>query len=442
MMRVVTLVWVTLALALAGCQRAPTVPARVLLISIDTLRSDHLGTYGYARPTSPNLDAFGRQGVVFEDVTTTSPWTLPAHASLFTGLYPTRHGVMDLTTTLSKDLPTLAARMAEAGFATGAVVNSRYLSPTFGLERGFQRFRYMTETRSQREPSKIITEQALAWARELTGKRWFLFVHYYDVHSDYTSLPEYEQQFVRPYSGLADGTTTQLLNGRSGEVSFDATDMQHVVDLYDAGIRQMDDEVARLLAGFGDDPELLVIIMSDHGEEFLEHGGLLHGRTQFQELVRVPLMLRGAGIPRGVRVTTLASLVDVMPTILAAVGAAPAPGIDGADLSSTWRGGGSDLGARYLSCEADHKNAEPDSIRAVRHHAYTLHADRVRRTTTLFDLGTDPGEQKDVAAAHPDVVADLRAQLDRFKTAKKATGGSVTLTPELEERLKSLGYAR
>jgi arylsulfatase A-like enzyme len=441
MRRVVRLLGLILAVALAGCQRAPTVPARVLLISIDTLRPDHLGTYGYTRATSPNLDAFGREGVVFDDVTSTSPWTLPAHASMFTGLYPTRHGVMDLTTTLSKDLPTLATRMAEAGFATAAVVNSRYLSPTFGLERGFQRFRYMTETRSQREPSKIITEQALAWARELSGQRWFLFVHYYDVHSDYSALPEYEQQFVRPYSGPADGTTAQLLNGRSGEVSLDATDAQHLVDLYDAGIRQTDDEIARLLAGFAEDPELLVIVTSDHGEEFLEHGGLLHGRTQFQELVRVPLMMRGPSVPHGVRVSTLASLVDLMPTILATVGAPPVPGVDGVDLSPTWRGGAVP-NERYLSCEADHKNAEPDSIRAVRHSGYTLHADRVRKTTTLFDLATDPREQHDVADAHPDVVADLRAQLDRFKSAQKTTGGAVTLTPELEERLKSLGYAR
>jgi arylsulfatase A-like enzyme len=442
MSRVAAWVWLAFAAVAAGCQHAPAVPARVLLISIDTLRPDHLGAYGYTRPTSPNLDAFARQGVVFEDVTSTSPWTLPAHASMFTGLYPTRHGVIDLTAKLSRDLPTLATRMAEAGFATGAVVNSRYLSPTFGLERGFQRFRYVTEARGQREPSTLVTEQALAWARELTGQRWFLFVHYYDVHSDYAALPGYEQQFVRPYAGRADGTTAQLLAVRGGALSYDAADVQHVIDLYDASIRQTDDEIARLLAGFGDDRELLVIVTSDHGEEFLEHGGVLHGRTQFQELVRVPLLVRGPGIPRGVRIPTLASLVDLMPTILAAVGAPPAPGMDGADLSPSWRGGGAELGARYLSSEADHNNAEPDAVRAVRHGAFTLHADRLRQSRRLFDLRIDPHEQRDVAAAHPDVVADLHAQMERFRSAPRMTGGAVTLTPELEERLKSLGYAR
>jgi arylsulfatase A-like enzyme len=207
-----------LVATMVGCQRhrpAPP-PARVLLVSIDTPRPDHLGAYGYARPTSPHLDAFAKGGVVFEDVTSTAPWTLPAHASLFTGVYPGRHGLATSNAKLSDSVATLATQLATSGFATAAVVNSNYLSQTFGLERGFQRFRYVVESVTQREPSRAITDQALAWAKELAGQRWFLFFHYYDVHSDYRSLPEYEAQFVRPYAGTLDGTTAQLMAFRKG----------------------------------------------------------------------------------------------------------------------------------------------------------------------------------------------------------------------------------
>jgi arylsulfatase A-like enzyme len=229
---------------------------------------------------------------------------------------------------------------------------------------------------------------------------------------------------------------------RQGRVRFDDADVRHLIDLYDAGIRQMDDELARLLDGLGDDPGLLVVVLADHGDEFLEHGGVLHGRTQFQELVRVPLIVRGPGIPHGQRVATTASLVDVMPTILTAVGAPVPPGLDGADLAPTWRGGGADLGTRYLSSEADHNNTELDTARAVRHREHTLHFDRPSGKLTLFDLRVDPHEQTDVAAAHPEVVADLRVWLERFRGSKPAAGDAVTLTPEQLERLRSLGYVR
>ncbi len=439
--------WLAIGLAVgaaAGCHAdaPPPRPERVLLVSIDTLRPDHLGSYGYDRPTSPRLDDFAKGGVVFEDVTSAAPWTLPSHASLFTGVYPSRHGLATSGARLSDAVTTLAAQCAANGFATAAVVNSNYLSETFGLNRGFQRFRYVVETVTQRAPSRDVTEQALAWAKELAGRRWFLFVHYYDVHSDYASLPEYESRFVRPYAGTIDGSTAQLLGLRRSGMQLGPDDVRHLVDLYDAGIRQMDDELARLLAGLGDDPGLMVVVVADHGEEFLEHGGVLHGRTQYQELVRVPLIVRGPGVPRGVHVKATASLVDVMPTILAAIGAPVPPGLDGADLAPTWRGGGLELGARYLSSEADHNNQVPDVLRAVRHRRHTLHFDRLRGTLALFDLDADPHEQHDIAATHPDVVADMRVWLDRFRGAHAASGEAVTLTPEQEERLRSLGYLR
>lgn len=434
-----------LALAGVGCRRqATTVPLRrIVLISIDTLRSDHLGVYGYPRPTSPRIDALAKQGVLFEDVTSPSPWTLPAHASLLTGLYPHRHGLTSHDVTLSESVATLASTLAAHGFATAGVVNSHNLSTLFGLNRGFQKFEYVKEEVGQREPSRTITDLATQWLQESgEQQRLFLFVHYYDVHSDYRSRPEYERQFVRPYQGRADGTTAQMVAERAGKIVFDQADAQHLLDLYDAGIRQMDDELGRLLAALGSGDDTLLVVTSDHGEEFLEHGGVLHGRTQFEEVVRVPLIVRGPGVPSGVRVSTTVSLIDVMPTILAAAGITPPADLDGADLAPTWHGGGAELGERYLSCEADHNNAEPDVTRAVRHGKDKLHFNRLTGQAPLFDLGTDPGEHTDTAARRPAIAADLRAHLDRFREVRPKASGSVTLTPEQMERLKSLGYVR
>ena len=154
----------------------------------------------------------------------------------------------------------------------------------------------------------------------------------------------------------------------------------------------------------------------------------------------MPLIMRGPGVPKGVRVKTTTSLVDVMPTILTAVRAAVPNGLDGSDLAPTWQSGAAELGARYLSSEADHNNAEPDMVRAVRHRQHTLHFDRLSGKSTLFDLGVDPHEQTDIAAAQPEIAADLQLWLERFRGAHGESGGAVTLSPAQLERLHSLGY--
>jgi arylsulfatase A-like enzyme len=426
----------------AGCGPSrPAPPQRLVLISVDTLRADHLGSYGYGRPTSPGIDALAREGVLFEDVSAPSPWTLPSHASLLTGLYPSRHGLKAHDRYLPSTVPTLAALLGRAGFVTAGVVNSYNLGPRFGLDRGFQEFVYVEEVADQVEPSTRITDQAMAWLRQHRDRRLFVFVHYYDVHSDYRSRPRYEEQFVSPYQGRADGTTAQLMAFREGRGRLDDKDAAHLIDLYDAGIRQMDDEVHRLVSFLRDEKLLdgtLLVLTSDHGEEFLERGGVLHGRTQFQEVMRVPLLMRGPGLPAGRRDPAPASLLDVMPTVLGLLGIEGPPSLDGEDLL---RQGGADRRAgRYLFGEADHNNAEPDVTRAVRHLGYKLHFNRLTGRRELFDLSRDPGEGVDRAASEPAVTADLRARLERFMQIRGEAAPPSRPTPEEIEKLRSLGY--
>jgi hypothetical protein len=203
------------ALLLPGCQ--PAVPRHLILISIDTLRADHLGCYGYERPTSPAIDAMAEEGVVFDDASATSPWTLPSHASLLTGLYPRRHGATAPNHALADDAVHLAAWLKRHDFRTAAVVNSPWLK-THGLREGFDDFVYVPPVAGDRRPSRV-TELALLRLRHLDRQTpFFLFLHYYDVHGDYRSLREYEEMFVSDYDGRADGSTLQLHAFRRGEV--------------------------------------------------------------------------------------------------------------------------------------------------------------------------------------------------------------------------------
>ena len=426
----------------------PRVPRirRVVLISVDTLRPDHLGAYGYSRPTSPAFDALAARGVLFEDASSPAPWTLPAHATLLTGLYPGRHGLKAHDRYLPPELETLATRLGRNGWVTAAVVNSHNLSARFGLDRGFQEFRYVEEDVARREPERAIVDQALAWLKRHRDARLFLFVHSYDVHSDYASLPALERAFDTSPPGRADGTTRQLTAFREGRARLAAADAKHLVDLYDAGIRQFDDELARLVDGMRQErllDDALVIVTSDHGEEFFEHGGVLHGRTQYEEVLRVPLVFVGPALPSGLRVAAPVSLLDVLPTTLALVGV-PSPEVaDGEDLRPLLRGAGPRrLLLRPLFGEADHNNREPDMLRSLRQGRLKLHLDRSTGALRLYDLADDPGERLDVAAARADAIVPLRELLDRFLRIQPVVAPALQLAPEEIEKLRALGYVR
>lgn len=441
-------------------------PRNLILISVDTLRPDRLGIHGFERPTSPHLDALARDGVRFANVSSSAPWTLPAHATLLTGLYPGRHGVKSHERFLQEHVVTLAEAFRARGYQTAGIVNSHNLSPRYGLAAGFEHFDYVKEDVARRAPTEV-EDNAIAWLegrprahasehhptieRELAdvprraGEPFFLFLHYYDVHSDYASQPEYEAELVPPFDGLADGTTAQCMEVRAGRLAFDAADGRHLDRLYQAGIRQWDDGLGRLLAKLdelGLRDATRIVLTSDHGEEFLEHGGVLHGRTQFDEVLRVPWILAGPGLPAGVEVETAVSLVDVMPTLLA-LHDLPAPaGLDGRDVSPLWEGAGdAELADRFLFGEADHNNEAGDDVtRSIRYQGFKYVLDRASGETALYDLARDPGETRDAAPEHPELVELLSARLDDFLDLRVDGGELPALSDEDRALLESLGY--
>jgi len=267
------------------------------------------------------------------------------------------------------------------------------------------------------------------------------------VHSDYKSRPVYEEQFLRPYDGAVDGSTKQLLEFRNGNFALDQRDAWNLIDRYAAGIRQMDDDIARLVRTVEEEDrldEILLVLTSDHGEEFLDHGGVLHGRTQYDEVLRVPLILRGPGVPTGVRLDEPVSLVDVVPTVLSLLGVRAPEIVDGLDLSLRWRD--APRGApmrRPLFGEADFNNAEQDITRSVRLGGYKMILDRSTGETALYELATDPRETRDVQAEHGEFAALLRTKLEEFmrsETVGAARDPQGELPPEKAEQLRALGY--
>jgi arylsulfatase A-like enzyme len=443
---------------LAACAEdaAPRAP-NALLISIDTLRPDFLGCYGYPRETSPTLDALAARGVRFDDVTAAAPWTLPSHATMLTGLYPNHHGVKTHATRLAEGVITLAEELRDRGFETFAVVNTHNVgAPQFRLGQGFdERFRYVVETHEDPATGAIRTgndgAEILSAAREFLAGRdperpFFLFLHFYDVHTDFTAAPEYRERFVGPYDGALDGTTAQLADLRLARATLDEDDLTFLREMYAAEIRELDDrlgsffawlEAERLLA------ETLVMVTSDHGEEFQEHGSFLHGRTHYQEVARIPLIVAGPGVPAGVVVASPAHGVDVTPTLLAALGVPSRQPRDGIDLAPAWRG--EVLPARTFFAEADHNNVVggrevSDVKKMARQGAAKYLLDTHTGATELYDLNQDPRELRDLSFERPGRAAALRAELERF-LAGEVAGEPVAPPSEDELRaLEALGY--
>jgi arylsulfatase A-like enzyme len=436
----------------AGAPRA----RNAILISIDTLRPDHLGCYGHAADTSPTLDALAARGVRFADASSAAPWTLPSHATMLTGLYPSHHGVKNHETRLGDSVVTLAEEFSDRGFRTVGVVNTWNVgAPQFQLSQGFQRFHYVLETEEDERTLQMRTKngarEVIAQAREFlleepSESPFFLFLHFYDVHSDFTPRAPYREQFVAPYEGKLTGRTQQLINLRDKGETFSADDLRWLQQMYDAEIRQLDDTLGRFLAWLDERgwlADTLLVVTSDHGEEFQEHGGILHGRTQYQEVLRVPFLIAGPGVPAGRVIDDPVHGVDLAPTLLACMGLASSVKRDGLDLSVLWHGGS--LPDRALFAEADHTNLVEgehllDMQHMIRRGAWKLHFDRHARSSRLFDLARDPGESQDRAAEQPDEARALLAELARFEASAVAPESIPRPTAQEQALLEELGY--
>lgn len=401
-----------------GCGRLaadPPPPQRVVLITIDTLRADHVGCYGATRAHTPNMDAVAAAGVRFETAISPTPLTLPSHTSLMTGLDPPSHGVRHNSIyVLRSEIPTLAEQMQAAGFETAAFVGAAVLSRRFGLSRGFANYddafgggRMSGAVGYAERPAGAVVDAALDWLL-VAPDRFFMWVHFYDPHSDHAPPPGFASAFASdPYAG---------------EIAY------------------VDAQIGRLLGGirgrWGSE-HLLLAITSDHGESLGEHGEITHSYTIYEATQRVPLILRGPGLPEGTVVSQMARLIDVAPTLLA-ISAAPAlPDAEGRNLVPVIDGTDQEPRSAYmetLATQLDHGWSPLLGIRSGRYKF--IRAPRPE----LYDLVRDPNEHHNLADVESDIVRRLDQILSEQEHASWLQEAPRTIAENERRQLESLGY--
>lgn len=292
----------------------------MLLVSIDTLRRDHVSAYGHARPTTPGIDRLAREGALFERAVSSSNWTLPAHMSLLTGLSPGRHRVEDERDRLPQELRSLAESFRDAGYATAGFASHVYLDARYGFARGFDRFELDPERRAAE-----VSERAVAWLERHADGPFFLFLHYFDPHWDYDPPEPFRRRFGSPPREA--GLLSRLYRYQDPELDFPPQLLRDATALYDAEIAYTDAALSRVLDRLRERRRLddtVVAVLSDHGEEFGEHRGFGHGSHLHGELSSIPLVLRfPPRIAAGTRRADLVGLVDLPATLLALAGRTP-----------------------------------------------------------------------------------------------------------------------
>jgi len=441
-----------LLVAFAGCFSAsePPPPLRnVLLIVIDTLRADHVGAYGARRDTTPVLDRFAREGTRFDRAYSTAPWTVPAVASILTGLYPSAHGTDRTDHSLVPEVDTLAEILADRGYATAGVISHMIIWGLRGFAQGFARYDQQEARLGDEYVSTAgVTSRAIALLEEFASEEvpFFLFAHYFDPH--YRYINHEDIKFAPARAGRLDGTQPIWVLRRM-EPELRSDEVAFLVDLYDEEIRHTDAGIGRLLSkldALGLRKNTVVVVTADHGEEFLERGWLGHTRTLYEELIRVPLIVRAPGhVPSVVRDPV--SVVSIVPTVLDLIGVDPSRfRFDGESLVPHL-GGAARPGGREVFAEVDYEEALNDKKRAFKKAVidgdWKLIQDDLTRTVELYDLKSDAAERRDLSSSRPEVVQRLVGTLERHLargSAPEADPRRPTLSPAEIEQLRILGY--
>ncbi len=402
-------------------------PLNVVLIGVDTLRADHLTCYGYGRKTSPNIDRLAQQGVLFENAIAPSPWTLPSFATVFTSLYPSQHGANGARAPMGTGFPTLAEILKEHGYKTGAIINAPYLKRSFKVDRGFDT--YDMPPREGRHADGT-TRDALAWIDSLSNEPFLLFVHYFDPHLPYGPPAPYDTIFDPGYRGkirspfLPKRLPRVRLRNLLELLDYSKQDWHHVEALYDGEIAFTDKAIGDLIEGLRERhllKETLIVFLSDHGEEFLDHGGLEHGHTLYNELLHVPLiMVLDGRIPEATRLRRQVRLLDVAPTILDFVGVecnARLEGVSLLPLIEEGEGGkvnliatGTLLPPRLAFSESILYGTQKKSITAL---PWKVIYDTEKGEWWRFNLATDPHEEDPLTDTTLAVIHALEQALDK-----------------------------
>ena len=420
----------------------------LVLISVDCLRADHVSAYGYARSTTPNIDGFGTEGVIFRNATSVSSWTLPTHMSMMTGLMPSLHGVSH-EYKLSSSVPYLPEILADNGYQTFGVAAAGYLSEEWGFERGFDVYRMLIERRASE-----IVDAALELARGTRSTKKFLFVHLFDAHWPYVPPRGFRDRFDERPPDITD-----IMPKANAEVPPSGPEeIQQFVNLYDGEIAYLDQELGRFFAGLkeaGIYQRSLIIFTADHGESFYEHKIWQHKPSLFEEVTHIPLIVKWPGDSPIETVESLVSQLNIFPTLLEEaklvppydyvslaqfLGESPPPSKNALsevtwdvkeDRGATMKIAVKDNRLKYILTLAGEVEDELFVSEVVNEEVY--------------DLIEDPGEQKNLLPETTTDIGPLRRDarylLEKARALQaKRRDQKVVLDEELSEHLKALGY--
>ena len=407
----------------AAARNSATLP-NVVVITIDTLRADHLGCYGYKQIQTPAIDALAADGVRFERAYTPVPITLPSHTVIFTGTYPTASGIHDFSANrLGAESITLAALLKEKGFTTGAVVASAVLDSRFGLSRGFDfyydhfDFNRLEESNldEMERPANVVADVALDWLAQNTDKRFFFWMHLYDPHYPYNPPAPYSEQYrTHPYDGeiaFADAQVGRVLEFLKSKGLYDKT---------------------------------LIVLSGDHGEGLGEHGEKTHGFFIYNSTLHVPMMVKLPGAPHARTTSTPVSTADILPSVLAELSLPIPAQVQGVSFQAELEGKASERASPrglYGETFLPRLHFNWSELRGIQLDRYKfIEAPKPE----LYDLDKDPHELQNLYAEKKAVASELRSKLSALihsYTPGTELAEKMPLDPALMERLKALGYA-
>ena len=460
----------------------PPPPRGVILVMVDTLRSDHLDSWGYERGTAPNLSAMAASGARFSHALAQATWTKVSSPAILTSLYPSTHGVAEFTDRLPSSATTVAEVFRAAGYATLSYSSVLFTGKFSNLHQGFEELHEFGSAGGlgSSKTARTYVDRLVPWLEQHRDVPFFVFLHLFDPHDPYEPAPPYDQLFfdpsVRPEherqmeevrAAIEHPLMKAFLMPTRVELERAKVDpdlfVKRQIDWYDGSIRGFDVELGRLvekLADLGIAEDTLVVFVSDHGEEFLEHGASFHGQSVYGELSRVPLLMSWPGtIPEGVVVDQVVETVDIVPTLLELSRLeAPEP-LQGRSLAPYLLPGRGALEPRPAITEQAAISASGGSPPPAGRESFALvfdgwkliHNTEGRGASPeyeLYDFLADPLDARDVAAEHPEVVADLSAKLRAWREETKARrlepddAATQGLSAEELQRLRSLGYVQ
>ncbi len=419
-------------------------PKNVILISLDTLRADHMSLYGYERETVPILEQLAARGAVFENCMSAAPWTVPSHSSMLTSTYASEHGARNNDLRLAGSPPTLTRILKSHGYRTTASVSALNASSKYGLDQDFDVFDEPPRGRA-RIPGNRVTDILLDRLERIKDKPFFAFGHFFDAHPGFDPFPKYDDLWGDHFP--TEVTKFENLERYAGaDLDMDPEDLEDLLNVYDGRIRFMDDQVGRILQFLDDNgltDKTIVAVVSDHGEAWEENGYQGHRYYLHRDVIRVPLLIAYPGAPEGgIRVATQVRTIDLAPTLLQLAGCGSAPTFRGEALIPQIEAG------TLTDLPAFAETTEYLESRMISEGGLKLILDPYQQTIELYDTAADPRESNNLASARPADVDRLRARLyeiermlrARREVHQRAGGTTVGLDEDERKALRSLGY--